>query len=316
MLFFVLLVGTKTADAYNKSQDPITVTVTDNGYTKVYETSCVYLEDLFDEVGIVVNEDDFVSENLKYKLSNNDKVTVEREIAINVIIDGVPRYMTTKKATVGEFLDEISKPSDVSYVLENHNKDDFLVYDMELKLTSKYERVYTIAQEVPFETQLVENSTMAYGTQKIVQEGQDGQIETSITATYVGSEIVSSDESSVVTKESVPAIIEQGVAHTVLTDSGRLVYTKALNVTATGYTPYDTGCNGITATGTTAEYGVVAVDPSYIALGTELFIPGYGYAVAEDTGGAIKGNRIDLCYSTTEEAFSWGVRNVTVYILG
>ncbi|MEA4816135.1 MAG: 3D domain-containing protein [Lachnospiraceae bacterium] len=316
MLFFVLLVGTKTADAYNKSQDPITVQVTDNGYTTVYETSCLYLEDLFDEAGIVINNDDFVSESLRYKLSNNDKITVERTIAVNVIIDGVPRYMTTKKATVGEFLDEISESLNVDYVLKGNDEDDFLVYNMDLTLASKYERVYTVAQEVPFETQVIENDTMAYGTQKIIQEGQAGQIETSIKATYVGDEIVDSDESSVVTKESVPAIIEQGIAHTALTDSGRITYTKAVNVTATGYTPYDAGCNGITATGTKAEYGVIAVDPNYIELGTKLFIPGYGYAVAEDTGGAIKGSRIDLCYNTTEEAFSWGVKNVTVYILG
>ena len=78
---------------------------------------------------------------------------------------------------------------------------------------------------------------------------------------------------------------------------------------------YDAGCNGITATGTTAKKGVIAVDPSVIPLGTRVYIPGYGVAVAQDTGGAIKGNRIDVCYMTKNEAFSWGVRNVPVYIL-
>ena len=92
-------------------------------------------------------------------------------------------------------------------------------------------------------------------------------------------------------------------------------YTAALQVQATGYTPYDAGCTGITATGTRAGYGTIAVDPSVIPLGTQLYIPGYGYGIAADTGGAIKGNKIDLCYETKSDAFSWGRRNVTIYIV-
>ena len=82
-----------------------------------------------------------------------------------------------------------------------------------------------------------------------------------------------------------------------------------------GYTQFDEGCDSTTATGTAAVRGVVAVDPSVIPLGTKLYIPGYGIATAEDTGGAINGNRIDLCYNSVNEAFNWGRRTVTVYIL-
>ena len=67
--------------------------------------------------------------------------------------------------------------------------------------------------------------------------------------------------------------------------------------------------------GTRLRYGVVAVDPRVIPLGTKLYIEGYGYAVAEDTGGAIKGNRIDLCYTDRAKAEAFGRRNVKVYIL-
>ena len=50
-------------------------------------------------------------------------------------------------------------------------------------------------------------------------------------------------------------------------------------------------------------------------MGSKVYIPGYGIAIAEDTGGAIKGNKIDLCYETTKEAFAWGRRTVDIYIL-
>lgn len=95
-------------------------------------------------------------------------------------------------------------------------------------------------------------------------------------------------------------------------------------VEATGYTagyestgkkPGDPGY-GITATGTHAHYGTVAVDPSVIPLGTKMYIPGYGYGVAEDTGGAIKGNRIDLFFDDVDEALHWGRRTVTVKLFG
>ena len=92
-------------------------------------------------------------------------------------------------------------------------------------------------------------------------------------------------------------------------------YTKKINAKVTAYTPYDAGCNGVTATGTAAKKGVIAVDPRVIPLGTKVYIPGYGVAVAADTGGAIKGNRVDVCYATKGEAFGWGVKNVPVYIL-
>ncbi len=94
-----------------------------------------------------------------------------------------------------------------------------------------------------------------------------------------------------------------------------MVYTKAIKMNSTAYTPYDPGCSGITATGAAAKKGIAAVDTNVIPFGTKLYIPGYGTAVAADRGGDIKGNRIDLCYNTVAEAYNWGRKNVTVYIL-
>ncbi|KUK11493.1 MAG: M23B-like peptidase [Clostridia bacterium 41_269] len=100
--------------------------------------------------------------------------------------------------------------------------------------------------------------------------------------------------------------------------------TGVMRVVATGYTagPESTGKKpgdpgyGITATGVKAQRGVVAVDPSVIPFGTRMYIPGYGYGIALDTGGAIKGERIDLFFDTVEEAKQWGRRWVTIQLLG
>lgn len=92
-------------------------------------------------------------------------------------------------------------------------------------------------------------------------------------------------------------------------------YAAVMTMEATAYLPSDGGGAGITATGIPATYGVAAVDPAVIPLGSRLYIPGYGEAIAADTGGAIYGYRIDLCMESYSEAMNFGRRDVTVYVL-
>lgn len=87
-----------------------------------------------------------------------------------------------------------------------------------------------------------------------------------------------------------------------------------MRVTTTGYSAEQPGLNDTTATGARARHGVVAVDASVIPLGTRIYVPGYGHAIAADTGGAVRGNHVDLCFDTVEEARAWGRRPVTIII--
>jgi 3D (Asp-Asp-Asp) domain-containing protein len=89
----------------------------------------------------------------------------------------------------------------------------------------------------------------------------------------------------------------------------------ALDMIATAYTAGCIGCSGYTASGYRAGHGIVAVDPSVIPLGTRLYIPGYGFAIAGDTGGAIHGDRIDLGFDSLSDAMQFGRRPVKVYTL-
>ncbi len=90
---------------------------------------------------------------------------------------------------------------------------------------------------------------------------------------------------------------------------------KVLYVTATAYSAHDPGNSPYTASGTLVRHGVIAVDPSFIPIGTRVYIPGYGEAVAEDTGGAIVGNIIDVAFDTHEEAIEFGRQDLEIYIL-
>lgn len=94
---------------------------------------------------------------------------------------------------------------------------------------------------------------------------------------------------------------------------------KQITVEATAYTADCEGCSGVTSTGVdlnaNPDAKVIAVDPSVIPLGSKVYVEGYGYATAEDTGGAIKGNRIDVFIPDQQDAVNWGRKQVNVTII-
>ncbi len=92
-------------------------------------------------------------------------------------------------------------------------------------------------------------------------------------------------------------------------------YLKKMNFEATAYSSADPGCGEYTRNGNKLRRGYIAVDPDIIPLGTEVYIEGYGYAVADDTGGAIKGHIIDVAMDTHQEAIQFGRQQVVLYIL-
>ncbi|HZK33478.1 MAG TPA: 3D domain-containing protein, partial [Tissierellaceae bacterium] len=129
--------------------------------------------------------------------------------------------------------------------------------------------------------------------------------------------------------EPVSNIVEKGTKALVVTSRGNTSFRKAITMSATAYDLSFESCGkhpghpayGITASGTHARPGVVAVDPRVIPLGTKLYVesldgtPDYGFASAEDKGGAIKGNKIDLFFESSTDVRNFGRRKVKVYIL-
>ncbi|WP_075981681.1 3D domain-containing protein [Bacillus massilinigeriensis] len=95
--------------------------------------------------------------------------------------------------------------------------------------------------------------------------------------------------------------------------------TKEITVTATAYTAKCKGCSGVTATGFNLKKNpkakVISVDPKVIPLGSKVYVEGYGYARAEDTGGAIKGKKIDVFVSSQKKALKWGRKKVRIKII-
>lgn len=129
---------------------------------------------------------------------------------------------------------------------------------------------------------------------------------------YPNAEAVTTDDEVTVPVQSNKQSSTQSTSHNNSSN-------KTMKMTATAYTAECDGCSGITYTGLNLlenrNMKVIAVDPNVIPLGTRVHVEGYGEAIAGDIGGAIKGNKIDIHVPTKDEAYSWGVREVTVTIL-
>ncbi|HXG23967.1 MAG TPA: G5 domain-containing protein [Chthonomonadales bacterium] len=183
--------------------------------------------------------------------------------------------------------------------------------------TTKTVRRIEQREPIPYPTLRRNSSELRGGTSKTVRAGINGEKKVIYRVFYEDDKEVRREVlSTKVLKKPVPEIVVVGSRGS-LPSRGYFSGRKVLTMIATGYdpSPSSNGGHSRTSTGLKAGYGVVAVDPNYIPLGTKLYIEGYGYAVAGDTGGAIKGNRIDLGHDTRSAANKVGRRKVIVHIL-
>ncbi|MCX7845133.1 MAG: 3D domain-containing protein [Dictyoglomaceae bacterium] len=152
-----------------------------------------------------------------------------------------------------------------------------------------------------------------------IQMGREGRIEEEWKLLYINKKL---EEKTLLSRrilvEKIPTIYEitSPILKNLKLSSATFRLKKSLTLTATAYHPWEgNGVDDITALGWKAVKGVVAVDPRYIPLRTPLYIPRYGFAIAGDTGGAIKRMRIDLLFPTRREVLNFGRRKIIVYIL-
>ena len=192
-------------------------------------------------------------------------------------------------------------------------KDTSTAGKIEFKLETRIEKI-------PYGT--TENSidTIPKGSRELVSAGVDGIAEKTYLVKYVNGKAVDEALYTEITLNApVNEVVNVGVGGTVTAKDGTVYqynYRKQMEATAYTYIPGKTTMT--TATGERLRKGIVAVDPKVIPLHTKMFITGsveYGLGVAEDTGGVIKGNIVDLAYMSYSECIQFGRRQMQVYIL-
>lgn len=124
---------------------------------------------------------------------------------------------------------------------------------------------------------------------------------------------------SLATRAEVAALVHRVLLNqdwqTATVDGIEVRYATEMEMVASSYATGEPGVGTVTFSGMTVRIGTVATDPTVIPLGTLLYVEGYGYAVAADTGGAIKGNRIDLFTRDYEAALAFGLQKRKIYLL-
>ena len=179
------------------------------------------------------------------------------------------------------------------------------------------EKLQEDVEEIFKKTVYQDDPETEVGQEQILDEGSDGKKTKIIKITYYLDEEYNREVVSVETTPAKDKKILRGtkiIWRTLDTPDGPIQYWKKMRVYATHYDQYCPGCNEWTAIGMRAGFGVIAVDPKVIKLRSKVYIPGYGTAVAGDTGGAIKGNIIDLGFEDARTA-GWSARFIDIYLL-
>ncbi len=174
------------------------------------------------------------------------------------------------------------------------------------------QREFAVDKPIAYQVEETTDTKLEAGVTKTIQAGKNGLARHVFLITcHNGQEIKREQIRTQVLVQPSNQVIAAGNSYTVSRGGQRFDFREAKSMEATAYTY--TGNR--TATGVYPAVGMVAVDPKVISLGTKMYIEGYGYATATDTGGAIKGNRIDIFLETYSQCMKWGRKTVKVYLL-
>lgn len=282
--------------------------------------------------GIALDSKDKITPEVDSNLVNGEKVYIKKAVNITVEHDGIKDTIKTAENNVSAMLLSEKK---IIVPLEDVDKiepakDSFIKANMNIVIVRVSSTVQQEKQAIDFATQVKTDNNMEKGQQKILQEGVTGEKLITTKIYLENNKEINRVVTEEVTKQPQGKIVAQGTLGVlnIASRGDKVYYTSSLKVRATAYSagvsstgksPGDVNY-GVTASGTRARrvtngYSSIAVDPSVISIGTKLYVEGYGYAIAEDTGGDIVGNRIDVFYDSDSEANSWGVKWVNVYIL-
>ncbi len=283
------------------------------------------------EAGVLLNEGD------AYTTSEDDGQTqINIKRAQNIIINycGDVLEETSFGETLEAMLSRLGISLDETYTVSlPMDTQTFDGMEVQINHVLNVKEVYT--EDTPYKTTYCKAPNLPEGEEKEIVAGVAGQIRYTANVEYTNGEetnrkvlkkkVVQKPQNRIVlvgtgatASEDAPAIGKNVI---VTADGEVLAYKEALQFKTTAYNHTDAGCDMTTATGTTVRKGTVAVDPKVVPYGTRMFIVSndgkyvYGIATAEDCGGGVNGNHIDLYFPDVDECWQYGRRSATVYIL-
>ena len=233
-----------------------------------------------------------------------------------LIVDGQEIEVNSSQSNVQGVLDENEIEYDSNYVI-SEDLDASLKDGMKIEVKQVEKKTIIETEEIPYDTVVKKDKSLLKGETRVSQKGKKGVKELVYEVVYEDGQPISKIllEENIVTKAK-NKIIKKGTKEKEKTESKKKSTSKnslgkKITVSATAYSG-----DGITATGTVPRWGTIAVDPTIIPYGTKVYIPQFNeYFIAEDCGGGIKGNKIDIFMNSESQCDNWGKRSIDIYIV-
>ncbi|EAD4522817.1 DUF348 domain-containing protein [Listeria monocytogenes] len=308
------------------------ITINDNGTKKDVWSTKANVADLLKDENITTRPQDVLNVALDTKLKNGLEVNINRAIQLSLQNGAKKDTVWTTKTKVSDLLAEknikLNQDDRVSPA-----KDSNLKEKMTVEVTYVNSKAEKKNEQVKFETVYKEDDSLNKGVEKVVQEGKNGKKVVEYKVTFengkekkrdvIKENVTSNKTDKVVVRGTKEKVVATPVSN-VSTSSATSSSSSSASSTPSGGKTYKMESTAYSGGGTTA-YGinlsanpglkVIAVDPRIIPLGSKVWVEGYGEAIAGDTGGAIKGNIVDVYFPNESQCYSWGRRMVTVKVL-
>ncbi|NRD77458.1 DUF348 domain-containing protein [Bacillus sp. BRMEA1] len=296
------------------------VTIVKDNEKKTIWTTAGTVAELLNEQKIKWNDHDKISPRPQAAIQNKMKIGIQKAFHFTYVDGGKQQTVWSTSTTVADFLthqgiilNEFDRvePSLTENITENGVLNVIRV-----------EKVTDVVEEpVGFAVVTKKDESLAKGTEKTLSEGSQGLVSKQYEVLLEnGKEVARKLLNEQTIREKQDKIVAVGTKDlTNQVSRGSESTGTSFYVTATAYSEDCNGCTGQTATGlnlrANPDMKVIAVDPNIIPLGTKVYVDGYGYAIAADTGGAIKGYRVDLFMPSEEDCYRWGRKKVKLTIL-
>ena len=320
MLAIILVVVCIASAVVYSDRKNITLTI--DGDSQELATYSNTVGELLKSKRIVLSEKDKISVPLDTVLTNHSIIAIKRAVNIVVAVDGSEGPLLTAEETVDAMLFA------EGIVLKENDKvipsrESAIAADLRVEVIRVDTKNVTETKAVKYKEVIKSKTNLPNNIRKVETEGRDGEKKITYQVTYEnGKEVSRKVIKEAISKAPIDRVVLQGTYPLVpVSRGGRTVgYSKVIQMKATAYWAVRGVGKTYTASGKKAVrdetgYSTIAVDPKLFPYGTKMFVEGYGFAVAADTGTAIKGHKIDVYFNTKKEALRWGLKSVNVYIL-
>lgn len=299
------------------------ITINDNGIISTLYTTENTFGTALARAGVEIYLGDSVSPDLTTPITAGASVFIRRSRPASITVDGRMIETRTRAENVNDLLtQEGVKLEGKDYAVPAPNTP--LIDYLAVNVTRVREEYITETEQLPFQTKWLPSGELEIDQRVVAQTGDKGIKNRLFKSVYENGKLISTGlEREWIEKPPQDHIINYGtkiVLHDLtLPDGSTVQYWRKIRMLATAYSAATSGKSkdhpqyGRTRLGLQAGKGVVAIDPRVINLGSNVYVPGYGVALAGDTGGGIKGKRIDLGYP--EEAMEGWYRWTDVYLL-